>query len=319
MAIKNTSFAKGEAVQKLIEVIARVNNKSVAGDTALQTAIDEVREMFKSDEMTVDTYENIMALAAQGGLEPGHMYTATIEGTKASGIAKDGSSFYRLVFANDVPGYCSDFENMVFTPFVTDVITDVAYGQAELGACDKPGLYRITGGSNFTKNHQVIVMVTTAGIYPHTPREVAFATVEQNHCVGYYHYWSDTFTPLDDDFIGTNDVTSIINIPVTKSVVNATITTGGTVSFAPGLKPGREVFVIATNVSGVDIELGFDTIYGLKTIKVEPEQSVEFSCVCAESPTRGSYHIRVTEDIETPTTGEPMEEFTADEIRAMFE
>lgn len=315
MAIKNTSFAKGEAVQKLIEVIARVNNKSVAGDTALQTAIDEVREMFKSDEMTVDSYENIMALAAQGGLEPGHMYSATIEGHNVSCIAKDASSFFSLIMVDDIPCYCDDFESLSATPLLTEVITTVDYDSAMQRITDQ-GFYRII---NRTGDYvsDVIVLVTQPQLHPE--HEVAFATIEGAHVVGYYNYMSDTFTPLNDDFIGTNDITSIINIPVTKSVVNATITAGGTVSFAPGLKPGREVFVIATNLSGADIELGFDTIHGLKTIKVEPEQSVEFSCVCAESPTRGSYHIRVTESIETPTTGEPMEEFTADEIRAMFE
>lgn len=77
MAIKNTSFAKGDAVQKLIEVIARVNNKSVADDAALQSAIDEVREMFKTDELTECTTAELNALISGSQLEPGHKYKIT--------------------------------------------------------------------------------------------------------------------------------------------------------------------------------------------------------------------------------------------------
>lgn len=77
MAIKNTSFAKGEAVQKLIEVIARVNNKSVTDDAALQSAIDEVREMFKTDELTECTTAELNTFISGSQLEPGHKYKIT--------------------------------------------------------------------------------------------------------------------------------------------------------------------------------------------------------------------------------------------------
>lgn len=77
MAIQNTSFAKGEAVQKLIEVIARVNNKSVADDAALQVAINEVREMFKTDEMTECTMAELNEMVSGSQLEPGHKYKIT--------------------------------------------------------------------------------------------------------------------------------------------------------------------------------------------------------------------------------------------------
>lgn len=100
MAIQNTSFAKGEAVQKLIEVIARVNNKSVADDAALQVTINEVREMFKTDEMTEDTFENIIALRNANGLEPGHMYKTEYNGATYIAIADSAGTFMQLGFIN---------------------------------------------------------------------------------------------------------------------------------------------------------------------------------------------------------------------------
>lgn len=74
MAIKPNALAKGDSVIKLIELITGVNTKRTEGDTALQAAINEVREMFKTDELTEVTSAELADLVANAGLEPGHKY-----------------------------------------------------------------------------------------------------------------------------------------------------------------------------------------------------------------------------------------------------
>lgn len=537
MAIKNTSFAKGEAVQKLIEVIARVNNKSVTDDAALQSAIDEVREMFKTDELTECTWSEFNAMRmSDEGIEPGHLYkvsnvitsdiveidTLYCIGDKDNAVAKyaygiiGDASFiiltdFTLEFATikkyiDSFGNVADFylpsllipsdsicnntiirgaaeqfaiklkndvgafkNNIIISPKSIYVSgTTIAENKISLNATvniDASGAIQINeigasatvdvtgagtvgmnkfdaasnvniacvsnadvthnefgpqcvvvgtslqvfqmnkvgagstgiqfsimaagneiadncqnikvalgtrnkfgvqcadislngttygcsgnefangcgaegaitladgcGGNSFgiqccncTLNTNVIgcefegfnSVVMAAGLQNYSvKRSVGYGNGPQNISLyknytdasfrinvsrdtkGNLIYWTDD-EPLaakTDEFIGTNTVTTVANIPVTKSTVLANLTAGGAVSFVAGLVAGREVFVVAKNASDAEIELTFPASANVESLKVAAGAKAEFSLVSLD----GTYHIRVAEDIDIP-------------------
>lgn len=72
--MNTNAFAKGEALAKLIELIGKDKKALVNKDAELGALIDEVREMFKSDEQTITSHDELLALIGASGLEPGHKY-----------------------------------------------------------------------------------------------------------------------------------------------------------------------------------------------------------------------------------------------------
>lgn len=65
--LNNEHFVKGDALARLIELISKDKQ-------TMNLAIDELREMFKSDELTTCFWADIYELMASRGLEPGHKY-----------------------------------------------------------------------------------------------------------------------------------------------------------------------------------------------------------------------------------------------------
>lgn len=72
--IKNEAIVKGEALAKLIELVGSGQKALESKDAELTALVDEVREMFKSDEQTVVTHTELLGLVATSELEPGHKY-----------------------------------------------------------------------------------------------------------------------------------------------------------------------------------------------------------------------------------------------------
>lgn len=233
--ITKDQIAKGESILRLIELIKSVQTKGAEDLSKLNEAIEAVREMFKSDEMTIDTFANISAMQTAGELEPGHMYQ-TVSTTNS-------------------------------------------------------GTVILTALNNNT--------FATTGYYDGRPAVIDPTTGE---VVKY-------LDALTDPFIGSTTVSSVTNIPVTKSTVIANIATDETVSFTEGLPEGREVYVIAKNDSGSAVTLTF-TDSNIETVTVDDGAYAEFSVINIA----GDYFVRVGVDQEEVTH----EEITADHVNNML-
>ena len=106
--MNTNAFAKGDALAKLIELIGADNKAFKAQDAELLVAIDEVRDMFNTDELTVlNLWSELQTLAQAGNLEPGHKYKLkqgiTIRGIKLVNIivsAKSNSELESLAVAD---------------------------------------------------------------------------------------------------------------------------------------------------------------------------------------------------------------------------
>ena len=70
--MNTNAFAKGDALAKLIELIGADNKAFKAQDAELMASINEVREMFNTDEFTSCTLEDFYNLYDTGKIEAGH-------------------------------------------------------------------------------------------------------------------------------------------------------------------------------------------------------------------------------------------------------
>lgn len=346
MAIQNTSFAKGEAVQKLIEVIARVNNKSVADDTALQVAINEVREMFKTDEMTECTMAELNEMVSGSQLEPGHKYKITdndniiVSAKSASaleGYAVGDSGIYKVIY-EDPAGYSFELvENFHTNVLYRNISTDYTLKPEDF-ECGKLVLnLQIVSGIRIICPIQLFIgkegfALELVGLTPSTEVEIVQQSAngqpisQMTHIINGHKtlIWTSNSwlwtqgqsASSTDDFIGSNTVSSVENIPVNKSTVVATLADWSDkplpVSFAEGLPEGREVYVIAQNASTDPLTLSF-TGANVETVDFAPFQRIEFSVINIA----GTYYVRVGVDVEA-TGGTDVEEITAEEVAAMF-
>lgn len=72
--MNNKAFVQGEALAKLIELVGSDKKARVMRDAELADLIDDVREMFKSDELTTLTRGEMLETMSTYDLEPGHKY-----------------------------------------------------------------------------------------------------------------------------------------------------------------------------------------------------------------------------------------------------
>lgn len=104
--MNTNAFAKGDALAKLIELIGADNKAFKAQDAELMASINEVREMFNTDEFTSCTLEDFYNLYDTGKIEAGHKYCIT------SAIPSDNiantlyASFKNIVIIGAPGGKC---------------------------------------------------------------------------------------------------------------------------------------------------------------------------------------------------------------------
>ena len=84
--MNSNAFAKGDALAKLIELIGADNKAFKAQDAELMASINEVREMFNTDELTVCSEDELVRIVNDGKLEPGHAYMIDDEGKLFDGV-----------------------------------------------------------------------------------------------------------------------------------------------------------------------------------------------------------------------------------------
>jgi len=115
MAINVDKIAKGEAIQKLIDLLAQVKKESDLQD-------DEIRALFASDEMTELTENELLSLADANKLEPGHKYK--VDDTIYT--AASANTLEPLVVGPDKVYYYSDVLGALQTPDSTSPALEIS-------------------------------------------------------------------------------------------------------------------------------------------------------------------------------------------------
>lgn len=83
--MNSNAFVKGEALAKLIELVGSGQKALDAKDAEIVALIDEVREMFKSDEQTIVTHAELLDLMSNADIEPGHKYAVSDDNAYITG------------------------------------------------------------------------------------------------------------------------------------------------------------------------------------------------------------------------------------------
>lgn len=250
--MNKNAFAKGEALQRLIELIGADKKALVNRDAELTALIEEVREMFKSDELTECTWDELVGFATAGELEPGHAYkinhTVTVGDKELTALivtAKSESTLETIAIADDHLVHISDSgtETMVHDAIHFDDLVKL-----------------IIEGSK-------------------------------------------------DSFAGTNNATSITDLPVDKSTVDVQVSADGTLSWAEGLEDGRDVLAIIHNTGDQDIAIILPDNSNAGVVTIPAGEYTEASVVSID----GTYYTRV------PIYGVEYDEITSDNVQAMFD
>lgn len=134
---------------------------------------------------------------------------------------------------------------------------------------------------------------------------------------GIYYTRVPSATSGPDTFVGTNEVTSLANLPVDKSTIKAEISTAQTLSWSEGLPAGREVLAIIHNTGSDNITINLPANCNADSIKIKAGEYIEASLVNIDG-----YYTRVSiEEVVTGGSGEAIEyeEITAADVQAMFD
>lgn len=253
--MNSNAFAKGDALAKLIELIGADNKAFKAQDAELMASINEVREMFNTDELTVCSWDELVGYATAGQLEPGHAYK--INHT----IEHDGKSLANLVL------------------------------QAK-------------------SNSEIETIAIADGYFVH------IVDMQIHDAIAFDDLVKLIVEGSKNSFAGTNSVTTLTNLPVDKSTINAEISTDQALSFDAGLGLGQEVLCIIHNTGGATINIELPENCNETSLKIAAGEYGEV----AVSNVGGTYYHRVATDVEIPefTGGDEYEEITADDIADMF-
>lgn len=246
-------FAKGDALAKLIELIGADNKAFKAQDAELLSAINEVRDMFNTDELTVCTWAEIVASAEAGQLEPGHAYKIN-----------------HTVSFDDI-----ELVNIIVTAKSNTALKTIAVADNYLVHFNK--VDEIHDAIHFD---DLVKLIVEASKGP---------------------------------FAGSNDVSDLSNLPITKSTVDVWVDGDGALSWSNGLMDGREVLAVIHNTGDNDITITLPENSNVETLKIPAGDYGEFAVVSVN----GTYYTRaaVSEDSDNK---EVYEEITAQDIQAMF-
>ena len=336
--MNSNAFAKGDALARLIELIGADNKAFKAQDAELLAAINEVRDMFNTDELTVCSWDELMELASAGKLEPGHKYkinhVVNVDNKELVDLtisAKSESTVESIAVADDYLVHiskgalinkwmktdCSYWPNPEY--LISDADGDFSwvneygraidntraedYNQMNIGlahdaygfaqyVADQYGLeyikfagskcYLYNPGGNLIISISPdtlgsgLAWVTNYGDY------MVYAIVK----VGGLHdaiAFDDLVKLISegskDSFAGTNDVTSLESLPVTKSTINAEVGSSQTLSWSEGLPAGREVLAIIHNTGEEKITITLPDNCNAGSIDIKPGEYAEASLV----------------------------------------
>ncbi len=120
-----------------------------------------------------------------------------------------------------------------------------------------------------------------------------------------------------DTFTGSNKVTTVVDVPVTKSTVLAEISASETVSFTSGLPEGKEVYMIVKNTGSEAITLTLPAGANVESLSIDASKTAEVSVINIA----GEYFVRAAQDVVLSggTCNCPeIAEITAADVEAAF-
>lgn len=310
--MNTNAFAKGDALAKLIELIGADNKAFKAQDAELLSAINEVREMFNSDELTVCSWDELVGLASAGQLEPGHAYKINhivYDGGKSLVDlvvqAKSNTELKTIAIADNYLVHMQNGEDLSIFKYPIEVVDG-----------------RVPDGAN-VEGDALPTDIFPDGTYlcttsnPSADRNGAIISIDKKH-VGYFgirwYYGYIVQYEVDDvkefgvhdaihfddlvklitegskdPFTGATTATSLLNLPVTKSTVNVEVSADGTLSWATGLEAGQEVLAVIHNTGAADINIILPDNSNEDVLTIPAGEYSEVSVVNVN----GTYYTRV--------------------------
>lgn len=327
--MNSNAFAKGDALAKLIELIGADNKAFKAQDAELLSAINEVREMFNSDELTVCSWDELAGLASAGQLEPGHAYKIneeiTVDGKNLVNLIVQAKSNTELKTVAIADGYLVHIKNEGYDaihfddlvklitegskdPFTGSIATTnlsnlpvtkstvnvevsadgtLSWAEGLEAGQEVLAVIHNTGGTDINiilpDNSNEDVLTIPAGEYS----EVSVVNVNGTY---YTRVPSTTGAVVDDDFIGSNEVTTLVGLPVDKSTINAEISADETLSWSEGLVDGREVLCIIHNTGSNNITISLPANSNTDSVSIGAGEYLE----AAVAVVAGTYYTRVS-------------------------